>query len=147
MSDGKQPSSLGSATAPVSAVKSLGPTPLQAPSLTLMPPPAAPSATAIEHAPWNMDPVAIRSSDEAAVPSTVTAGLEDVPVAVWSGFDRQHRIGSAWEEFLVGFVDPLFRRSDGWHFYDPDAFDGARPFGRRRNGVALAGGLKFSLSF
>jgi hypothetical protein len=61
--------------------------------------------------------------------------------------DRMAGVGSSWEEFLVGVVDPLFRKSDGWHFFNPDALDGVREQARRPSSLAFSGGIKFSHSF
>ena len=61
--------------------------------------------------------------------------------------DPMAGVGSSWEEFLVGVVDPLFRKSDGWHFFNPHALDGVREQARRPSSLAFSGGIKFSHSF
>ena len=94
------------------------------------------------------DPVDLWGAGPSALDSPVVAKLSRGLLSACSAKDQTQWVGSAWEEFLVEVVDPVFqRRSDGWHFYNPDTLDGVRLIARRSNGVALAGGLKFTLSF
>lgn len=93
-------------------------------------------------------PIAPMTSAEFAI-----AGLRWLPetdfasVKLSAERDRGQRIGSWWEEFLAGFVDPLFRPSDGWHFFDPDTMNGTIEGVRRPAVFAWSGGIKFSRSF
>ena len=55
-------------------------------------------------------------------------------------------ISSEWEAFLARHIDPLFRRSTGWQFYNPDRLDRGQESGRSTS-LAFAAGLRYRHSF
>jgi len=85
--------------------------------------------------------------EQLEVESSAALHSADWLVADWRQADRSHWIGSRWNSLLSDVVDPLFAKSDGWHFYNPDSLDGFRESVRRPSTFSLAGGLKFSRSF
>ena len=99
--------------------------------------------------------IGVAAPAEPAPLSMEEAGFDSIPsffhstrlLADWHQYDQARRITSPWVSLLTEVVDPLFTRADGWHFYNPDAQGGVRESVRRPAAFAIAGGLKFSLSF
>ncbi len=77
-----------------------------------------------------------------------TAGNETDPAAFRVSVTKKDTSASpgGLETFFAKKVDPWFRRSTGWQFYNPDGLDRGQECARTSQ-LAFAGGIRYRFSF
>ncbi len=121
---------------------------------------SAPNSSEPKPVAFSLSVTAHQEADPATVsepaPLTVeNTGFDSTPASLhsnrlladWRNCDQSRWITSPWISMLTGVVDPLFTKTDGLHFYNPNVQDSFRDSMRRPASFAISGGLKFSRSF
>jgi hypothetical protein len=77
-----------------------------------------------------------------------TAGEENDPASFRVSVTKKDTVASpgSLETFFTKKVDPWFRRSTGWQFYNPDRLDRGQECARTSQ-FAFAGGIRYRFSF